>query len=206
MKSYLKTMAPCLVALLGVAGCARYQAKTLHRLIPQSAMQSNAHSLSFAYHVFTPQDCKKYLDRNVIAKGYQPVQIAFMNNSNRHIKLSPQAFSFVCAQAYEVAQNVHTSTVKRAVGYGVAGLFVWPLLIPAVVDGFGSKKANEKLDYDYNKKILHDCIVSPYSMVNGLIFVPTDEFETPFTLRVTDINTDENFILHSNSASLIFEK
>lgn len=206
MKSYTQRISLCLLSLLSLAGCARYRAQGLHRLMPQAALQANAQSISFAHRVFTPQDCKKYLDRNVIAKGYQPIQITLMNNTNRFIRVSPHAFSFACVDAYEVAQRVHTSTVKRAVGYGVAGLFVWPLLIPAVVDGFGSEKANEKLDYDYNAKLLRERVVKPYSMINGLIFVPNEEFESSFTLRVIDANTNESFILNSNSSSLIFDK
>lgn len=206
MKTFTARLGLCLLSLFTLAGCARYKAQSLHRLVPPAAMQSNAPSISFAHRVFTPQDCKKYLDRNVIAKGYQPVHITLVNNTNRFIRVSPHAFSFPCVDAYEVAQRVHTSTVKRAVGYGIAGLFVWPLLIPAVVDGFGSEKANEKLDYDYNAKLLRERIVKPYSTINGLVFVPVNDFENSFTLRVVDANTHEQFILHSNSSSLVFEK
>jgi hypothetical protein len=96
--------------------------------------------------------------------------------------------------------------VTRILGYIFAGLFVWPLFIPAVVDGCGSEKANEKLDYDYNAKLSHECTVKPYSLVNGLIIVPNEEFEGSCTLRVVDANTNESFILNSNSSSILFDK
>jgi len=68
-------------------------------------------------------------------------------------------------------RQVHTSTIKRTGRYGLPGLFFWPLLVPAIVDGLGSEKANEKLDADFVQKSLHVQIVRPYSLVNGLILV-----------------------------------
>ena len=87
---------------------------------------------------FSREDCERYLDRDVISEGYQPVQISILNNTDRKYYFSTGKISVPVAQPQEVAQTVHTSTVGRAVGYGVGALIVWPLLIPAIVDGIGS--------------------------------------------------------------------
>ena len=91
--------------------------------------------------------------------------------------------------------------MTRILGYVFAGLFVWQLLIPAIVDGFGSEKANEKLDYDYNAKLLRERVVKPYSMINSLIFVPNEEFER----RVVDADTKEPFIVNADSSLFWFD-
>ena len=68
----------CLIFIIGLSGCAVYKARPLPRLNPADV--DNNQSIGFAYHIFTEQDCKKFLDREVIKKGYQPVHITIINN------------------------------------------------------------------------------------------------------------------------------
>lgn len=183
------------IALLGLSGCARYKAQPLNRLATGLGQNSKEQTISFAYRVFSQSDCKKYLDRDVLAKGYQPIHITLSNNTNRYLYVSTTGFSLPCVMAEEVAQKVHTSTSKRAVSYGVAGLFIWPFLIPAVVDGVGSSQANQQLDLDFGQKTIRDQTVSPYSTINGLIFVPCAYFHEDFTFTVIDSENQERFVL-----------
>ena len=179
-----------------------YRPRPLNRLtIVPSAYQQKEH-ISFAYRVFNLEDCLNYLDRDVIAKGYQPVNITFTNNSNKFLYISKTNFSFPCASSCDVAQKVHTSTVKRAVGYGVAGLFIWPFLIPAIVDGIGSSEANQKLDVDFRHKSLHNQMVSPYSTVSGLIFVPIENFNSEFSLTLIETESHSRFTLTTEAPIL----
>lgn len=184
-----------IIALLGLSGCARYRGRPLNRLAVDVLPNSKEQFIAFDYQVFDKSDCLTYLDRDVICKGYQPVQIAFVNNSKRSFGISNESFSFICVPSEEVARTVHTSTVKRVVGYGVAGLFIWPLLIPAVVDGVGSSEANQQLDTDFAQKSLRHQTVKPYAMTNSLVFALTSDFDENFTLTVTDKETREHFVL-----------
>ncbi|HBL98741.1 TPA: hypothetical protein DDZ86_03805 [Candidatus Dependentiae bacterium] len=155
----------------------------------------NTEYVSFAHRVFSRHDCKKYLDRNVIARGYQPVHITVSNHSNRYLYFSTSHFSFPCADVECVAHSVHTSTAGRAVGYGVAGLFIWPFLIPAIVDGVGSAEANQALDADFERKSVEDQEMRPFSVLNGLFFVPVEYFTPKFSLFLVDVKTREKFKL-----------
>jgi hypothetical protein len=82
---------------------------------------------------------------------------------------------------------------------------VWQFIIPTIIDGFGSEKANEKLDYGYDTKLFHECVVKHYSMIKGLIFVPNEEFEGSCTLSVVDADTKEPFIVNADSSLFWFE-
>jgi hypothetical protein len=93
-----------------------------------------------------------------------------------------------------VATRVHTNTVGRAVGYSVAGLFIWPFIIPAIVDGIGSAEANEQLDADFAQKALRSQTVKPHATANGVIFVSCDDDCDDFTLTVTD-QSNQRFVL-----------
>lgn len=189
------------IVLLGLPGCAHYRAKPLRTL--KNFQITNEQSLSFTYKVFDVADCKKYLDRNTIVKGYQPIQITFMNNTDRYIKISPESFTLTCYYPQDVSVTVHTNTTKRVLGYGIAGLVFWPLLIPAVVDGIGSEKANQKLDIDFTHKSLQRQVVKPYSSINRLIFVSCEDYNQNFSLKVEDQKTNESFTLSTTQPKLI---
>lgn len=202
MKKNNKLLATSFIIILGLSGCAGYKARSLNRLTPVASPYLKERSVSFAYRVFTKHDCKKYLDRDVLKRGYQPIHITITNNTNRHLCISTKSFSLPCVSAEEVAQKVHTSTAGRAAGYGVAGLFLWPLLIPAVVDGVGSSQANEQLDLDFDQKAICDQTLSPFSTINGLIFVPVEYFSDNFTFTFTDPENKQQFVLGTHKSKI----
>jgi hypothetical protein len=191
------------LSLLFLSGCAHYRAKPLQKL-PVTTRQSPEQTVSFEYHVLDRRDCKQYLDRNVQAKGYQPIQLTIENNSSRSLYFSLSSFDIPCIDADDVASTVHTSTVGRAVGYTVAGLVscIWLLFIPAIVDGIGSDKANEQLDIDFARKAVHNQIIAPNSTVNGLIFVPYENFNDDFSFSLADHEKNEHFKLSTIKRSV----
>ena len=75
--------------------------------------------------------------------------------------------------------------------YGVAGLFIWPLLVPAVVDGVGSSKANQRLDTDYAAKAVSERVIQPFATLDGLVFVPMSSYSNSFSITIIDKETKE---------------
>jgi hypothetical protein len=185
------------VVLLGLSGCAHYKARPLNKFKKNATLQMDKPIVSFTYDIFDREDCKRYLDRNVIAKGYQPIHIMITNHSSRYLELSLDHFSLPLVGVQEVARFVHTSTAKRVITYGILGLFIWPFLIPAVVDGIGSEKANERLDADFISKALRSQIIPPHGSVSGLLFVPYDDFYEDFSLTLVDRESRERLVLSS---------
>lgn len=184
-----------LIGLSGMTGCARYRAKPLHRLESGIFHNDKKSFIALSHRAFDAYDCKTYLDRDVISAGYQPIQICLINNSQRRFRISKDSFSFPCVHHEIVAQAVHTSTASRATGYGIAALFIWPFLIPAIIDGIGSSEANTALDADFEQKALHNQIVGPFSAVNGLVFASMRGISEDFSLTVIDPENNEHFVL-----------
>ena len=143
---------------------------------------------------FNKSDCKRYLDRDVIAEGYQPIQLYIENKSDKPYSFALSRVSLPVAQPEEVAQTVHTSTVGRAVGYGVGAIFLWPLAIPAIVDGVKSAEANDHLDVDYSSKAARDQVIQPHSHFNKLLFVPVNGYQSSFTVTLMDQNSNTKAI------------
>jgi hypothetical protein len=185
---------------LFLTGCARYKAKPLGKAVAQvTDRQKRVVPLICAYHVFTKDDCKRYLDRNVLAKGYQPILLTFTNNTKRCFKILRENISLPTVPATQVVRRVHTSTLGRALGYGAVGIVMWPFLISAVVDGIESSQANSRLDQDFARKELTEHIVGPFSTYSGLIFVPKEKFSWNFTIGVSDAMTGRMFALHTDA-------
>jgi hypothetical protein len=195
-KNTLKTflVATCLCFL---AGCANYSASALTNLNPDFILNSSSQpsNLKAAAKAFSKADCKKYLDRDVMSKGYQPVQLFIQNNTKKSYSFALNRISLPHARPEEVAEKVHTSTVGRAAGYGVGALLLWPLAIPAVVDGIKSSQANEALDNDFSAKAARDQVLQPRSYLNTLIFVPSSGYTSSFTVSLIDIETNQPVIL-----------
>lgn len=108
--------------------------------------------------------------------------------------MSPQAFSIPLAPAEDVARYVHTNTVGRSLIYGVPGIIIWPLLVPAVADGVGSSQANQKLDADYSSKGVNETIIQPYTTLNRVVFVPKSEFNGGFRLTLLGKETRNKLV------------
>lgn len=195
-----KSKSILLAASLLLAGCANYTASTLSNLEPALVVseQTSSAPLQVAAKTFNRADCKQYLDRDVISKGFQPVQLYIKNNSEKNYVFSLSRIDLPLANPQDVANRVHTSTIGRIVGYGVASMIIWPFVIPAIVDGIKSSEANEALDCDFSAKSARDQIIAPYSYVNTLLFVPVQSYQRPFTVTLIDQETKEPVALTVN--------
>lgn len=182
---------------LGLAGCASYDSQPLSSLTLETALPSRGKGEVVAVaKTFDKSECKRYLDRDVIAEGYQPVQLFIQNDTDKSYYFSLNRMSLPFARSEEVAEKVHTSTVGRAVGYGAAALVIWPFAIPAIVDGVKSAKANENLDVDFSMKTARDQTIVPHSHLNKIIFVPSGQYQSQFTVTLIDQQTNEPKILN----------
>jgi hypothetical protein len=184
-----------LLATFLLTGCASYQAASLSNLSPEFLPNTTQKDVTITCKVFNKVDCKKYLDRDVISEGYQPVQIAIQNQSNKTLIFSSGGISIPHVSSDQVAPKVHTSTAGRIAAYGVGSIFIPFLVIPAVVDGIKSASANDHLDIDFAAKEAKDQILYPQSKLNGLIFVPQENYSDNLTVTLIDKDTNEANIL-----------
>ena len=188
----------CLIASLGVlllSGCASYSASPLNSLGPDVVIhyaQDSEGGIAIVAKAFNKSDCKRYLDRDVIEQGYQPVQLYIQNNSNKDYAFTLNRISLPCARAEEVAEKVHTSTAGRATGYGAAAVLTCGLFaIPAIVDGVKSSNANTALDNDFSAKTARDQIIFRHSHFNKLLLVPTNEYQSRVTVTLMDLESNK---------------
>ncbi|MBX9924064.1 MAG: hypothetical protein K2Y01_08130 [Rhabdochlamydiaceae bacterium] len=187
-----------------LSGCASYNASSLKSLASDAIIESHnpdfQDGLVVIAKAFNKDDCKKYLDRDVIKEGYQPIQIYIQNNSTKNYVFSLDRISMCCSRPEEVARKVHTSTAGRAIGYAVGSLFMLPLAIPAVVDAVKSSKANESLDYDFSVKAASDQVIYPSCNLNKILFTRLQGYNSTFdiTLIESETNKPRTFRVHAS--------
>ncbi|MEI6242957.1 MAG: hypothetical protein WCP39_06095 [Chlamydiota bacterium] len=186
-----------LVSIIFLSGCASYNACALNNLTPVFVQKSTGNNTGISNDVvvigkiFNKADCKKYLDRDVIAEGYQPIQLFIQNSSPKNYVFSLIRISIPCVRPEEVAEKVHTSTAGRATAYGLGALLFWPLAFPAIIDGLKSSDANKNLDNDFSSKTARDQVIGAHSYLNKLIFVPANEGLSNFTVTLMDQESGE---------------
>ena len=183
MKTKFFAVFPILAVTL--CACANYRADSLNNL-QTAAVYSSApktDGVHVAAKAFDAADCKRYLDRNVLAKGYQPIQLCIKNDTDESYVFALDRISLSHTRPEVVAQSVHTSTVGRAVGYGAAALLIWPFAIPAVLDSVWSAEANDALDIDFSSKSARDQVIYPHTSMNKLIFVPVSSYQPQFRME-----------------------
>jgi len=187
-------------SLLLLSGCAKYMAMPLPNLNHAESKQG----VSLEHKALNLAECKTYLGRDLLKKGYQPLHISIANNTNRSYTITPSSFSMPVANGDVVAQKAHTNTTGRAVGYGTAAVLSCGLFaIPAIVDGIGSAKANEQLEMDYSAKMLRlDTVIRPQSSLNGIVFVPRGAYNGDFTITLSDKKSGEKLVLNSATGSV----
>ncbi len=186
-----------LALMLSLSSCAEYAASPL-RIPFQEVVQSSQKNegVSIISKAFTRQDCNLFLGRDILSEGYQPIQIYIQNDSDRSYIFSLNRITLPIARPEEVAELVHTSTVGRIVGYGAGSLVFWPLVVPAIVDGVMSSKANDALDNDFFAKAAKNQIVLQHSQLNAIIFVPIREYQASYTLTLIDQNSGQPKTFH----------
>jgi hypothetical protein len=176
-------------SLIVLAGCANYQASSLSAI--SSTNSSKAEKVSASWKVFDTKDCETYLGRDVLAKGYVPIQMTLENHSEDPLFISPDHFNIVLVPPQKVAEEVHTSTAGRVAAWGAGGLIFFPLMIPAVYDGLKSAEANRSLDADYSSKAITTRTILPYTSLSGIIFVPKEQMDRSIDMFVVNQRTQE---------------
>jgi hypothetical protein len=181
-------------------GCASYKPTPLPNLQPDFAPYSESiEDVTLACKALSEEECKKYFDRDIIDKGFQPVQMTIVNDTDDAILFHPDGVSLPVCPPEEVAKKCHTSTAGRATAYGVGALFLWPLAVPAIVDGVKSHEANKELDRDFGEKNIEQMVINPHTTHNGVIFVSNDDYQESFTVKLVNKETRQKYEFYVKS-------
>ncbi len=173
----MKKMFLALFPLLFLASCAlnkTYELPSLPVTQSTSSPFQQSSSVSFAYHVFNKADCKKYLDKDFISKGYVPIHFTLVNSSKQAVYFSRKNINMQTLDSEEVRRAVCLKVGSGPISRLRDALLpvCWPFVIPFLWKFELS---------DFSHIALKDQRINPYSSINGLVFVSaeacTDDFQ-----------------------------
>lgn len=194
MKS-LKTLA-IITGIFLLQSCATYQASNLASLPSYQVKEyKEAKGLMIGCKEFSEDDCMQYLDRNLLARGYQPVQLTFFNKSEETYFFSTDRIDLPCASVNTIKNTMYTSTAGRITGYAIGSLVIPFLTIPAIVDGIMSYNSNQMIDQDLDAKAKEEFMIIPGSFRKIVVFVPKNSYKSNFNLSLLGNKSNETKII-----------
>jgi len=138
--------------------------------------------------VYSPRESMIYLNRDLIHRGLQPLQVTIQNNTGNSFYLSNSGLDLPNMPSKAVAGKLMRSAIPRSIAFRIAGFFFWPLLIPGTIDSIITMKNYFDIRQDYYAKSIKDQpeLIVPYSTVNRVIFLPSDLDADQFTLYLQE--------------------
>jgi|GEM_PF-545152 len=145
---------------------------------------------------YTPEESKKYLRKDLVSKGYQPVQITIQNNSANEFSLSSGSVDLPTAEPSKIASKMMHSAIPRSLALRAASLVFWPFIFPSTIDSIVTLKNYKLLKHDLQSKLVKKEVVAPYSIYNRVVFVPVSEFKGSFDVTLIELNSLTPKVVH----------
>lgn len=158
-------------------------------------------NLEITAKAYTSQECECNLNRNLLRKGYQPIEITLENHTSKTYFLSLEGVDIKTVKPEEIVNNLHMQHVPKAVAFKVAGFFFWPLIIPGTIDGIITMKTHLNLKRDYKAKSIkmEKEPLIPYSKIHRVIFVKRATLAKSFTIHLKE---DKSHKIHPFSVKI----
>ncbi len=153
-------------------------------------------SLQIMAKAYTEEESKKFLRKNLLKRGYQPVQITIQNNSREPFSLSTGSVDLPTASPSKVAKKLMISAIPRGIALRVASLFFWPFMVPSTIDSIITTKTFKILRNDLESKLVKKETIAPYSIYNRIVFVPVKEFKGSFDITLIELDSLKPKVVH----------
>lgn len=177
-------------SVMVLGGCAKYKPKALAKPVAETVENNN---IKASAQLLSKSDCRYYFSRNIGKKGYQPVQLYVQNNSDQAVVLDTSSINMPVENKDHVASLLHLDMTPRVAGWGIATLFVWPFIIPTIVEAVKVPKANRALDDDFESRALDmnsRVSIKPHSTLNKVFFVRKENVSDVLEFDLKDTETD----------------
>ncbi len=146
--------------------------------------------------LYTKEDCEKYLSKDLLKKGFQPIQVIIHNNTANTYSICPSSIDMKTATAKEVITKIKIGTIPKKVGYSVAGFFLWPVSVFSTIESLVHAKSLKQLESGINAKLVRDGVIEPYTTTARIILVQKEELKKEFDIHLIDLGTLDPYTHH----------
>ncbi len=195
------TVVSGMMLLVMMPNCAKYEPRSLERSTVQPSKQAG---VNVQAKLLSSRETKKlFSGRSIEKKGFEAIQLTIANNTSDTYTLNGASFDIDLEEPSFVARQVEFDTASRVIAWGIPGLFIWPFLIPAIVEGINAPKANRRMQQDFMARGIAPngkAYISPYSTINKILFVNNKDSVNSFAVRLLNQDTDSSVTLKTNVA------
>jgi len=148
---------------------------------------------------YTHEESKIYLQRDLVDRGVQPLEVTIQNNTDKKYSVTASSVDLPRIDPKKVAFKVTKSAIPRSVAWKIASFLFWPLSIPGTIDGIRTWHNHQLLKKNFNAKSFKDEVILPFSTMHRVLFVPQDKFKTNFDVTLIDIDTLRPTVIKTSS-------
>lgn len=186
-----------LTGLVGISlvSCAHYSAQPLCDL----SIATKQHGIGIAAKALLPEESKKYLGKNLLSKGIQPIQLYIENDTDSDYIFDPKDTNLTLIPPEVVSKQFALNTGGRLAGTVLAlplmllgasatafalgeithNPNIGAMWVPAsvgvlatpIIVASSSAHHNDKVDRDYMAKNAKRVIIQPHTSFNCILFV-----------------------------------
>lgn len=137
-----------------------------------------------------------FLDIDFPRRGYEPIEVLIQNNTKNSYYLSSSSLNIESVSAKKISKKLNKSFIPRAIGYRIAELFFWPIIIPDTVDTIITLKNSDNINTEFFAKSIKEEaeVIPPYSSVKRIVFVEEGKTPKDISVSLTDTKTNRETI------------
>ncbi len=144
--------------------------------------------INVSYRVYSPRESRAFLNRDLLSKGVQPIQVSIQNNSNSSYIIKADQINLETTTPNSVAWKYSLDALPRKIAYKIATIFFFPFVIPDTIDSIVSAMRHQEIKKSLEAKVIKDEeeIVLPYSSLSRVVLVSNENFGGNFSIDLID--------------------
>ncbi len=193
IKKIILFPALCLVGLVMVLGQLNVLSlRPMPALFVSKELFASEGRVSISIKPLTVAESEQYLKSDILNLGYKPIQITIENQSPDPYLINGESISLPSIDSKTIAKATQASSLPTSIGLKVAGFIFWPFSIPSGMHGIKTLQNYQRIQKDLWVKSVKEEIVPPYTTMNRVFFVKTEDFKDCFYVTLINQETLES--------------
>jgi LssY C-terminus len=168
------------LVLLGIAvvagGCVSYQPRPLSAVpFGERALRTEKDGVRVGVAALGRDEARALFGVPLGTAGIQPVWLEIANEDRQPLVFFQQSVDSSYFAPAEAAYKRHFSATRRLLGFGLAGIALWPLWLVAPVQAVSAHFANRRMDALFQQRGIGNQLLEPGEGARGFVFTHLDE-------------------------------
>lgn len=150
------------------------------------APTTDAKKLTIQTKVLTAEESKEHLNRDLLSRRVQPIQVTIHNNTSAIVTIEDIDAKQISVS--RMTNRIAKDAVPRLVGFRTAALVFWPIGFVATIDGLKTFTKYMRMKREFAARKMKLEAIPPYSDLNRVLFIACEDMKD--TVSVTLYNQE----------------